>query len=260
MMSSRTLYIFLLFISFGKGLYSQQMKDTSLTVFFATDVYALKDTQVIEINNFLSLVNGVKEITGYADTVGSLPYNRNLSRLRAISVYRILPTGIHFGKQPVYRGEEFVQNIDLAKNRKVEIVGFKRQDNLTDEVQSPDSLIDAFDIENINFIPDRPIITPESMVSIPRLVNRIKSYKNVRFEIIGHVNYQSKNDPSYLKDLFKLSVERAKLIYLILIDNGIAAKEIQYKGVGNSQPLIKAPVNDEERYKNMRVQILVFRR
>lgn len=61
-------------------------------------------------------------------------------------------------------------------------------------------------------MPDRPIITPESINAIPQLLQKIKSYKNGHFEIIGHVNYQSKRDEGFLQELYKLSEARAKVI------------------------------------------------
>lgn len=108
-------------------------------------------------------------------------------------------------------------------------------------------------------MPDRPIITPESINSIPQLIQKIKSYKDAHFDIIGHVNYQSNRDYGFLQELYKLSEARAKVIYDILAENGISESFLKFRGVGNSQPLIKVPKNDQEKMKNMRVQIIVYK-
>ena len=117
--------------------------------------------------------------------------------------------------------------------------------------------MDSFDIENVNFLPDKPIITPESLGSVPSLISQLRSYHGAHFEIVGHVNYQSKKDQAYLRDLFKFSEDRAKVIFELLLEYGFSKESLRYKGVGNSQPLIHFPRSDEERKRNMRVQIIV---
>jgi len=51
----------------------------------------------------------------------------------------------------------------------------------------------------------------------------------------------------------------AKAVYQYLIDFGIPATKISYRGVGNSQPIIVSPKNDEERRRNMRVEVFIIR-
>lgn len=253
--TSQSLIIFFFGI---QSLYSQQIKDTSLTLYFNSGLHKPDSSQVNKIISFISSINGVKDIIGYTDTVGTIVYNRNLSRLRALSVYQIVSSRIRLEGAYSFKGEEFPRNSDLSLNRKVEIIGYKFVNRRDPKFGIHDEVVDSFNIENINFIPDRAILTPESIGSILRLVRKIKSYRAAYFQIIGHVNYQSKRDSSYLEDLYKLSEERAKVIYQILIENDVDKSFLKYKGVGNSQPLIKNPKNDEERMKNMRVQILVF--
>jgi outer membrane protein OmpA-like peptidoglycan-associated protein len=222
-------------------------------------VYELDSSQREEIFRFVSEVNGIKEIIGYADTVGTVSYNRNLSRLRALYVYLCLSSRIKPDQSYSYRGEEFFQSPALSLNRKVEIVGYKFLSQPAIDIRTHVELVDSFDVENINFIPDRDILTPESNSSIPQLIRKIKSYQNAHFDIVGHVNYQSRRDSAFLRQLYELSEARAKVIYQILVENGIPEGQLTHKGVGNSQPLIRDPKNDQEKMKNMRVQILVYR-
>ncbi|MEO5593431.1 MAG: OmpA family protein [Chitinophagaceae bacterium] len=206
----------------------------------------------------MSSIDGVKDIIGYADTVGKISYNKNLSQLRALNVFQIISPLIN--PKPSYscKGEEFPQINRLELNRKVEICAYKFIDKPVPDLAAYVEVIDSFDIPNINFMPDRAILTAESIGSIPHLVQKVKSYRDAHFEIIGHVNYQSKRNSSFLQDIYKLSKERANAIYEILIENGISKSLLKFKGVGNSRPLIIDPKNDEERMKNMRVQILAF--
>ncbi|HUQ66505.1 MAG TPA: OmpA family protein, partial [Flavitalea sp.] len=147
-----------------------------------------------------------------------------------------------------YKGEKFVRSNDLSKNRAVEINGLVTEHEI----------VDIFDVENLLFVPDKPIITPESLPYVQRLVQRIKSYKNSCFELVGHVNYQSKRASSLLTSMFKLSEQRANVVKQLLVENHIPDNRIVCRGVGNSQPIYPDPVNDGERKKNMRVQVIVY--
>src|SRR5438105_275937 len=100
----------------------------------------------------------------------------------------------------------------------------------------------------------------KSLLYVDELARMLKTnFKMENFEIIGHVNYQSTKDSSQLQDLYYLSERRAKAIYNLLAEKGISPERMRYKGVGNSQPLFPQPANDEERKKNMRVQIVILK-
>jgi len=234
------------------GAQAQTSHDTTLTVFFESGMSTLDSNQTKNIESFVLSIGKVEEVAGFADTIGSVQSNRSLSRLRANSVWESI------GSDPqvvvTFHGEEFIHSPELSVNRKVQISARKRNPM---SVYPKFSVVDSFDIENINFIADKSIITAESMNSIPTLIRKLRSYQGAHFDIIGHVNYQSKKDQAFLRDLFKLSEDRAKVIFALLLDNGFSKESLNYKGVGNSRPLIPAPRNDEERKRNMRVQIIV---
>jgi outer membrane protein OmpA-like peptidoglycan-associated protein len=250
--------IFLIFSLNVKFLYSQSSKDTTLILYFNSAVYKLDSSQIEQILKFEDVVNGVKDIIGYADSVGSIGYNKILTQKRALNVYQIILERFKPNNLYSYKGEEFPQNPDLALNRKVEITGYI-YNRPSANFGLRDQLLDSFEVENVTFLPDKAILSSESISFIPILVQKVKSYRDVHFEIVGHVNYQSKRDSSHLQDLYKLSEERAKVIYQVLVENGISKGDLSYKGVGNSRPLIKNPKNDFEKSKNMRVQIFVLR-
>lgn len=237
-------------------IHAQQRADTTLTIYFDTNISALDSGQDRAIANFAKSVTAVTAITGYADTVGATMYNRNLSRLRAYMVYSVIGRYTTPVQLPAYHGEEFQQSPGLEANRRVEVAAYRLFGSVDTLKRS--TVLDSFDIENIRFIADQPVLTPESLSEVPQLVRRIKGYHHARFEIVGHVNYQSRKDTLFLRDLFKLSEQRARVIDQLLIENGIPKELIRYKGVGNTHPLIPAPANDEERRKNMRVQIIVI--
>ena len=90
----------------------------------------------------------------------------------------------------------------------------------------------------------------------------LKKYPGCFFEITGHVNYflpkSLQNKPKLLEPVQKLSEERAKAVYELLVERGIPSQSMKYKGAGNTQMYFKNPKNDEEKRKNMRVEITVF--
>lgn len=224
-----------------------QVKDTTLTVYFSTDIYKLDSDQAKQIEQFAAAVSGISSITGYADSVGTVDYNLKLSMERAKSVADILKQKV--SEQLVdYRGEMVVRSSELSKNRVVEIKA----------ILSEDPIIDSFDIQHIFFLPDKPIITAESYPNVDRLVQRLKRYKKACFELIGHVNYDSKRPSPVLESMFRLSEQRAGVIKNILVENNISVDRIESRGVGNSQPLFPNPINDEQRKQNMRVQVVVY--
>lgn len=237
----------------------QQTRDTLLTLHFRPGVYTLDSFQLKQLEAFSSSIYAVKNITGYADSVGTIKYNLQLSLLRSRKVYEALQSmKTTIEKLPEYKGEEFQQDPDLSKNRKVEILAYTLPALNDSSKEIKKHVIKVLDLDDIYFIPDKPIIAAGSIPYVHDLAGMLKKYSDAQFEIVGHVNYQSKNDTSYLKDLYKLSEERAKTIYSLLIEEGIPAGHLRYKGVGNSQPVFKDPKNDEEKKKNMRVQVMII--
>lgn len=199
--------------------------DTSIVLFYAKNEYKLTKSQQNEISKFLDETETITMINGYTDTVGAISYNRQLGLLGSQQVFA-----------PLTSGEEFDHDPDLSKNRKVVISGKWRKIINDDSPNTVEALIDSFDARNINFIADQAVLTPESRAAIPSLISRLKQYPDASFQIIGHVNYQSKRDKQFLKDLFVLSSKRAELVTQILIENGIPENKLSHKGVGNTQP------------------------
>lgn len=236
-----------------------QEKDTTVTLYFPVNSYIIDSEQKKQLVDLLSSGLTLKNITGYADTTGSISYNRKLSEKRAITVALLCGLSKNQLQKAVsFKGEEHEQSPELYKNRRVEITATIKEKQLIKP--SAPSVIESLNIDNIYFLPDQAIITEESLPYVNELAQLLKkNYKTEHFEIIGHVNYQSNKDSSQLQDLYWLSERRAKTIYLLLIKYGIPAERMTYKGVGNSQPLIKNPINDDEKRRNMRVQVQILR-
>ena|SRR2546423_2532978 len=252
-------FAFLLLLT-NAAFVNAQPKDSLFTVYYKTNSYQIDSIQYQNLKSFLSAVSSVNGITGYTDTLGTKEYNYKLSQRRADHIVTLVKQ-LHstVKNDPVYKGEEHIQDITLEKNRKVEIIASVKP-SVTANKPEKEEVVKSINIDNIYFVPDRALITEESLPYVDELARMLKTnFKTENFEIIGHVNYQSTKDSSQLQDLYYLSERRAKAIYNLLAEKGISPERMRYKGVGNSQPLFPQPVNDEERKKNMRVQIVILK-
>ncbi len=253
--------------------FTQENTDTSMNVFFETNDFKLNKDQLTTIRHFLTAYPVITCITGYADSTGTSGYNLALSRKRAFAIYNTISISDGSVSSTIvrYHGES-EELPELWMNRRVQICAHKPSSQileknstakLNDEpLAGNDSLnnkdtIRVINLENLYFYPDMSVLTQESIPYLKELAQQLKAYPGSTFEIIGHVNYQSRFDSTHLRDLYLLSRQRAKAVYDYLVQFGIPAAKMKYKGVGNSQPLIVHPKNDEERRKNMRVQVII---
>ena len=252
---------FLIFIIFYLSLdsFSQISRDTSINLYFETNSIKLDSHQIKKLKDFSSSFH-INSIIGYADTTGTQVYNLHLSRKRAIEVYKALSEQSELIDQNVltYLGESS-EEPDLWQNRRVKLITNKDSVNIINNKSKTEDqvIVRSFDLDYIYFVPDQAIVTQESIPYVKELAGILKSYTTETFEIIGHINYQSRFDSSHLADLYQLSKRRAKAIYDYLVSYGISPTRMTFRGVGNSQPIYSSPINDEQRRKNMRVQIIV---
>jgi flagellar motor protein MotB len=76
-------------------------------------------------------------------------------------------------------------------------------------------------------------------------------------EIAGHVNHP--NRPPVVKESweYKLSEARAKLVYDYLLENGIPAERVSWKGYGNWEMRYPHATSETDMALNRRVEIRV---
>jgi outer membrane protein OmpA-like peptidoglycan-associated protein len=239
--------------------YSQINRDTTITLYFKTDSFRLDNNQMKRLIDFASFFH-VKSITAYADSTGPQGYNLILSKKRGFAAYKVLSERIDSLNKGImtYTGES-TEEPELWKNRRVQIIAYQNtateiKENLKVDTQT---VVRSFDLQYVFFVPDQAIVTQESIPYIKELAEILKTYKTETFEIVGHINYQSRFDSTHLTDLYQLSERRAKAVYDYLESHGISPSRMTFKGVGNSQPIYPSPVDDEQRRKNMRVQIII---
>ena len=247
--------------------YSQQGSVSKLNLFFDVNKYELTEKHLGIIDSLVTKNVKIFSIKGFADSSGTSFYNDELSQKRVRSVFTYL-----FSNQYPYPvkvesfGEQHNAGDELFYNRRVEIWFEEKkieEPKIPEEsikIDTP-AVVEKYEISNIYFLPDQPIVDPMSFFAVDDAAKYLKRFPGCKFEIIGHVNYVTPpslaNNPKALEPLQILSEERAKEIYKLLIERGVPAEAMSHKGVGNSQMVFKNPKNDSEKRKNMRVEILI---
>jgi outer membrane protein OmpA-like peptidoglycan-associated protein len=231
----------------------QTTKDTLISLYFRTGSYDLDSTQVAQLKAVVTSTTTIKQIIGFADSRGTRSSNLLLSKKRAEAVHYVLAD--YKGALPLelsYKGEAYAQSTERQQDRRVDVVAI-----VSTITPATETAVRSLDLDNIYFVPDSAVIVPQSLPQIRDLAKTLQNYQGEYFEIIGHANCQETLEPSKIKHFYRLSEQRAKLIYLLLIEQGIPAEKLSYKGVGNLQPAIGAPQSVAEKKMNMRVQILI---
>jgi outer membrane protein OmpA-like peptidoglycan-associated protein len=110
-------------------------------------------------------------------------------------------------------------------------------------------------LNNILFEGNATLILKESNSVVQGLVDMLSSNPLLKIEIQGHVNESPENkEPS----TFKLSENRAKRIYDILVAKRIDAKRLSWKGLGGEFPIYKEYTDETYCKFNRRVEIKVI--
>lgn len=239
-------------------------------------------------------VNKKYGIIGYADYLGNDDKNKTLSESRANNVRDYLQgLGVHpdsiqivIGKGTIKRdvlngndGYKEDRRVDIiiggiptppkpttpAKPRKIKIV-----DKTKKAPQKPKATpkIDVSNIkkdetlvlENLHFAPGSHIIRTESIPQLMALVQVLDDNPMLKIQIEGHICCSPNVTDGFDFDAKDnhLSRNRAKYIYDYLIDYGIKASRLSYKGFGSSKPLVFPEKNKDDENKNRRVEIRVI--
>lgn len=107
-------------------------------------------------------------------------------------------------------------------------------------------------LSNIYFAPNSSSLTIEAIQSLNHLVEFMKENPTVRVRINGHTDIGS--TPGFN---MQLSTSRAKAVRDYLVQMGIKAERIEYKGYGNTQPIADNST-PEGRKLNRRIEIEIL--
>jgi outer membrane protein OmpA-like peptidoglycan-associated protein len=88
-------------------------------------------------------------------------------------------------------------------------------------------------LRNIFFDLDKYSLKPESQTELDRLLQLLEDNPTLVIEISGHTDTQGSADYNQ-----RLSEDRAKAVVDFLVANGISRDRFEYKGYGESKPLV----------------------
>ena len=126
----------------------------------------------------------------------------------------------------------------------------------TEDLNAGDEVI----VEGLNFYPGSHRTLPEAKPILKKLLETMQANPTLMVEIQGHVCCANKPNEDGLDDEtgdFRLSWNRAQFVRDYLVQNGIDAARISYRGYAMSHPLVYPEVTIQDQIKNRRVEILI---
>ncbi len=253
----KNLLFFIFFIS------SISFAQTKFTVYFDTNSYQLNPSELNRLDGLLKDKNlKFIKLIGYCDYRASNGYNDTLAFNRASFVKGIIEKITNQKQIEIEsKGENFEQNSDLKRNRKVEVFYEELQtektlpkddkNDLSQQVSTA-KVGDKLVLKNLHFYNRSGIFVPESRPILEELLKIMLANPNLKIEIQGHICCQMGTD---VEDTAKV---RALAVYNYLINNGINRNRLSYKSFGSTRPIHTIPENNEqERNENRRVEIQI---
>lgn len=114
------------------------------------------------------------------------------------------------------------------------------------------------DIGNLYFVGNQPELLEHSKPELPKILRFMQLNPEMKIEIAGHVNRPNTPPVGKTSWDFKLSEDRAKTVYNYLLENGIPAKRLSWKGYGNHEMRFPRATLEKEQALNRRVEIRVL--
>ncbi len=245
----------------------QAQEEIVHSIYFEFDKFALNEKEVNEAINFIKKTDSTRiesiQIFGYTDDVGKDAYNFKLSTKRANAIQdKFIESGIRSkiivtieGKGRILIDDDIVENLPekRSKNRRVDVVvNLKPLPKIEipgfyTTIQKNHIVGDHIYLENVLFQRGSSKLEFKSKTDLDKIARLLQKYKNLQFEIQGHVCCT----PPYQKEAIdmdtkkrQLSINRAQSVYKYLIFKKISKDRMTFKGYGNTVPLGKGTQYD----------------
>ena len=270
-----TRLFFLFFLLFSVVSFAQEEEEVH-SIFFEFDKFNLKTEQADAVVAFVSKIDTARiesvQIFGYCDDRGKDQYNYTLSTNRANTVKdKLIEKGIKSkiiitleGKGRIMLDEDMQTNIPEArsKNRRVDVVvNFKpiviedlKIPGVYSTIKKDRIVGDRIYLDHVLFERGSSQLTYKAKKELDRIALELHKYKNIHFEIQGHVCCT----PTFQKEAVdrdtkkrELSINRAKRVYNYFLMKRISKTRMTFKGYGNNQSLKKGSTLDR------RVELLI---
>ena len=117
-------------------------------------------------------------------------------------------------------------------------------------------------LNNLNFEGGRHMLLPSSLPTLNEVLEVMKNNPNLQVEIRGHICCAEITEDGLDIDTGEkvLSRNRAREIYLFLINNGISSSRLSYAGMGASKKIITEEITEKDRETNRRVEFVIIKR
>ena len=138
------------------------------------------------------------------------------------------------------------QGVDRCPEQAESQNGYKDDDGCPDEVPQPPKKV--FVLEGVNFESGKATITPDSYISLMKVVDIMETFKEATFEIVGHTDNVGSKDKNK-----QLSADRAAAVKNFLVENGIDESRMTTSGMGDSKP-VASNKTPEGRAQNRRIE------
>jgi outer membrane protein OmpA-like peptidoglycan-associated protein len=271
--------ILICLVLIGSTVLSFAQSGKMMTVYFRFNDYKLDKVSESKLDSLLqSSVFKSFRIEAHCDSVGDLYYNDKLSMQRAQAVRQFLSArnigdsliSINaMGKRLPLHPNETEESRALNRCVELYVSPINKPSNTIPVGSTPDSVlkIDKVNIganlrlENINFEGGKHKLIPSSIPALQQLLITLKQYSNLEIEIQGYIccEQAGHDGVDFDTQTRDLSVNRAKAIYDYLVEHGISASRLKYRGYGADNKLVEERT-EEDRGTNRRVEIKIVKK
>ncbi len=113
-------------------------------------------------------------------------------------------------------------------------------------------------LSDLYFKPGTALLLPSSARALEGIKVFMEYNDQLRFEIGGHINKPNAERVNPRSNSFQLSEDRAKAVYLYLIEEGIAEERLQYQGYGNWEMIHPEATTELQMQMNRRVELKII--
>ncbi|MCL4101151.1 OmpA family protein [Fibrobacter sp. HC4] len=140
------------------------------------------------------------------------------------------------------------KGVDLCPEQAETLNNYKDEDGCPDEVPQPPKKV--FVLEGVNFESGKATITPDSYISLMKVVDIMETFTEATFEIVGHTDNVGNKDKNK-----QLSADRAAAVKNFLVEKGINESRMVTDGMGDTKP-VASNKTPEGRAQNRRIEFI----
>ena len=223
------------------------------TVYFPTDKSYMLHSSKLKLKTMIDSekIKSIVKIDGYTDSTASNEYNKELAERRILDIkYYLIQNNIQLAENYSFAaiGEDFDQENELSKNRKVIITYISNHDKKITDLKKGEKLA----LNHLNFQPGTDVFRDIAFPVLEDLLLTLKKREDIHIKIHGHICCAT-------DDWQDLSTQRAMRVFDYLIKNGIDHKRLSHQGHGSTKPIYRLPEeNEDQRKTNRRVEIEII--